>query len=91
MSNRSKRGSAQEPLERCPPSEGDHDLDIYALGESDVPFAAEVKARVNGAAFATLEKWLAGYDVLFLRRNRAKPLLLVPWRTWARILGEVRQ
>jgi hypothetical protein len=26
---------------------------------------------------------------LFHRRNGAKPLVVVPWRTWARILAEV--
>ena len=67
-----------------------HDVDIYALGQ-DEALAAEVKARKNGAGFATLEKWLANYDALFLRRNGADPLVLLPWRVWAGILGEVRR
>ena len=55
----------------------------------NAPLVAEVKARANGAGFSTLEKWLGDYDALFLRRNGTEPLVLVPWRTWARILGEV--
>jgi hypothetical protein len=37
-----------------------------------------VKARKNGSGFALLEKWLDTYDVLFLRRDRADPLVLLP-------------
>jgi Holliday junction resolvase len=68
-----------------------HDVDVYALGENQAPLIAEVKGRANGAGFAMLGKWLGDYDVLFLRRSGADPLVLVPWRVWARILGEVRR
>jgi hypothetical protein len=67
-----------------------HDLDIYVLGPDEAPLVAEVKARANGAGFAMLGKWLGSYDVLFLRRNGADPLVVIPWHMWARILGEVR-
>jgi hypothetical protein len=50
----------------------------------------EVKGRKNGAGFVTLEKWLGEYDGLFLRRNNADPLVLLPWRIWARLLGRGR-
>jgi hypothetical protein len=49
-----------------------------------------VKSRKNGAGFTTLEAWLNEYDALFLRRNNADPLVLLPWRIWARILERVR-
>jgi hypothetical protein len=68
-----------------------HDVDVYALGENQPPLVAEVKARATGAGFAVLEKWLGNYDALILRRDRADPLVLLPWRVWARILGEVRR
>jgi Holliday junction resolvase len=68
-----------------------HDLDIYALGECEAPLFAEVKSRANGTGFTTLEKWLGTYDAPFLRRNGADPLVLVPWRIWARIFAEVRR
>lgn len=64
-----------------------HDIDIYARGREEAPLVAEVKARKNGAGFTTLETWLGEYDALFLRRNNAEPLVVVPWRVWATILG----
>jgi hypothetical protein len=68
-----------------------HDIDIYALGADEAPLVAEVKGRKNGAGFATLERWLGEYDALFLRRNNTDPLVLLPWRMWARLLGQVRR
>jgi hypothetical protein len=49
-----------------------------------------VKGRKSGAGFTTFERWLDEYDALFLRRNNADPLVLLPWRIWARILERVR-
>jgi Holliday junction resolvase len=68
-----------------------HDIDVYALGRDEAPLVAESKARANGAGFAQLEKWLGEYDALFLRRNNADPLVLVPWRIWARLLERARR
>lgn len=68
-----------------------HDLDVYALGKDEAPLVSEVKSRKNGAGFTTLEKWLGEFDALFLRRNNCEPLVLVPWRTWTRLLEKVRQ
>ena len=67
-----------------------HDVDIYTFGNDAAPMVAEVKGRKNGAGFVTLEKWLGKYDGLFLRRNNADPLVLLPWRIWARLLGRGR-
>ena len=67
-----------------------HDLDIYAFGREQAPIVAESKARKNGASFVQLETWLGEYDVLFLRRNNADPMVLLPWRVWARLLERVR-
>jgi len=64
-----------------------HDIDVYAFGTDEAPLVAEVKARKNAAGFATLDRWLGEYDVLFLRRDNAESLALVPWRVWARLLG----
>jgi len=68
-----------------------HDLDIYALGRDKAPLVAEAKARKNGAGFTTLEKWLGEFDALFLRRNHADALVVLPWRVWARLLERVRR
>ena len=66
-----------------------HDLDIYALGQDEAPLVAEVKARKSGDGFVQLEKWLGAYDLLFLRRNNADPLVLLPWRVWAALLTKI--
>jgi hypothetical protein len=68
-----------------------HDLDVYVLGKECAPLVAEAKGRKNGAGFTTLEKWLADYDLLFLRRDHADLLVVLPWSVWARILEKVRQ
>jgi Holliday junction resolvase len=67
-----------------------HDLDIYAFGKDEAPLVAEVKARKSGGGFVQLEKWLGEFDALFLRRNNADPLIVVPWRVWAQLLKRVR-
>jgi hypothetical protein len=51
-----------------------HDIDVYTFGKTEPPLAVEVKARASGAGFTTIEKWLANYDALFLRRDGADPL-----------------
>jgi len=47
---------------------------------------AEVKARASGEGFKTLERWLGGNDLLFLRRDRAKPLVVMEWDTYVRMM-----
>jgi len=68
-----------------------HDIDLYLFGRDEAPVVAEVKARANGAGFTTLEKWLGAFDALFLRRNNADPLVVLPWKMWARILERLRR
>ncbi len=68
-----------------------HDLDIYALGRDQAPLVAECEARRTGAGFTTLERWLGEYDALFLRRDHADPLVLLPWRVWVALLEKVQR
>ncbi|MBO0737073.1 MAG: hypothetical protein J2P48_10955 [Alphaproteobacteria bacterium] len=63
-----------------------HDLDVYVFGREAAPLVAEVKGRKNGQGFALLEKWLSTFDLLFLRRNRQEPLVVLPWRTYVGLL-----
>jgi Holliday junction resolvase len=51
------------------------------------PLSGAAHYRGNGEGFALLERWLGDADMLFLRRNRAEPLVVVPWRVWARLLS----
>lgn len=48
---------------------------------------AEVKSRGGGQGFLTLERWLGDHDLLFLRRDRKKPLVVVSWKTYARMIA----
>jgi hypothetical protein len=48
------------------------DVDLYIFGPDAAPIVCEVKARASGEGFATLERWLADFDALFLRRDRAE-------------------
>jgi Holliday junction resolvase len=66
-----------------------HDVDLYPFGREEAPIVAESKARKNGAGFTQLENWLGDYDVLFLRRNNADPMIVLPWRVWAALLAKI--
>ena len=66
-----------------------HDVDIYPFGQEEAPIVAESKARKNGAGFTQLETRLGEFDVLFLRRNHADPMIVLPWRTWAALLAKI--
>src|SRR6516225_9054374 len=65
-----------------------HDIDLYPFGRDAAPLVA---ARKNGSGFTQLEKWLGEYQVLFLRRDRADPLVLLPWSTWEALLEKVQR
>ena len=83
--------------ERCPLSGASryrgsgHDADLYLFGADQAPIKAEVKARKSGAGFVTLENWIGNYDALFLRKDRAEPIVVVPWRVWAHLVERVRR
>lgn len=51
---------------------------------------AESKGRRNGKGFVQLERWLGDLDVLFLKRDRAKPMVAMTWKTFERLLGGER-
>ena len=75
------------PLSGAVRSQGNGaDVDIYAFGPNQAPLVCEVKARKSGDGFKTLEGWLGEHDALFLRRDRAEPLVVLPWRTWAQMV-----
>lgn len=68
-----------------------HDVDVYPFGRDDAPITCEVKCRKNGAGFSSIERWLGEFDALFLRRNNADPLVVLPWRVWAALLAKVQR
>jgi len=63
------------------------DVDCYVRGRDAAPFVTEVKARASGEGFVTLERWLGMNDALFLVRDRAKPLVVLPWERWAEMVS----
>jgi hypothetical protein len=67
-----------------------HDVDLYIFGPDEAPAVSEVKARKCGGGFTTVEKWLGEYDALFLRRDNADPLVVLPWAIWARLIQRGR-
>lgn len=66
------------------------DVDVYARGDQEAPFVCEVKARASGEGFKTLEAWLGEADALFLIRDRAAPMVVVPWDRWLELLAKAR-
>ncbi len=49
-------------------------------------FLAEVKSRQAGQGFTTLERWLGTNDVLFLRRDRQAPFVILSWTTYEKLI-----
>lgn len=57
------------------------------IGEGATVFRGEVKARSKGQGFRLLEKWLSGNDVLFIKRDRQAPLVVMEWDSYAALLN----
>ena len=64
-----------------------HDVDVYPFGVDDAAFTAEIKGRKTADGFRMLERWLGDYDLLFLRRDRSEPLVVLPWRTYSALIS----
>jgi Holliday junction resolvase len=76
------------PLSGATKYQGGVDVDVYPWGSDGPPLVCEVKARASGTGFKVLERMLGDADVLFLRRDRQKPLVVLPWVTWQRLLKQ---
>lgn len=66
---------------------GSYTGDVLIHLNGKAALISEVKARKNGGGFTTIENWLSKNDVLFLRRDRADPLVVLPWSTWQRLVS----
>lgn len=49
-------------------------------------FTAEVKARRAGNGFVQLERWKGEADLLFVKRDRQAPLVVMDWPLYTRLL-----
>lgn len=58
-----------------------NDIDVYPFGQDEEAWVFEVKGRKDGNGFRMLDRWLGDNDGLFLRRNRAKPGVYLPWES----------
>ena len=66
-----------------------HDIDLYVL--KGAPLKGEVKARNKGQGWTLLEKWIDGADVLFLRADNARPLVVVTPDAYERLLRAAKE
>ena len=48
---------------------------------------AEVKARKNGSGFKTIEKWMGDYDLIFLKKNNQKPIVIMNWELFSKFIA----
>jgi Holliday junction resolvase len=62
-----------------------HPGDVLIKLQGDT-LRGEVKARKSGEGFVTLERWLGANDFLFLKRDRAEPVVVLPWPTYERLI-----
>ena len=60
-----------------------HDVDIY-LKERAAPLCCEVKGGQQVPKFCLSA--LGENDALFLRRDNAEPVVMVPWRVWKELV-----
>ena len=56
------------------------------IGEGEDVLRGEVKARANGQGFRVLEKWLQDNDVLFIKRDRVEPMVVMDWSAYAQLI-----
>jgi hypothetical protein len=67
------------------------DIDLYLRGQEAAPWRGECKARGSGEGFATIKRWLGDADFLALVEDRCEPLIVLPWKQWAELLGMLRR
>jgi len=67
-----------------------HDIAVYPFGMDEIIYA-EIKGRKNGAGFTMLDNWLGKKVQLFLKKDRGKPGVYMPWETYVRYLEEIQR
>lgn len=64
---------------------GDLTIEVPGLGN----ILGEVKSRQGGGGFKLIEAWLGSNDLLFLKRDREDPLVVMPWEVFERFIERV--
>jgi len=52
-------------------------------------YRAEVKARASGSGYTVIERWKGDNDILFLKRDRQEPLVVVDLNLFTVLLSGV--
>ena len=47
---------------------------------------AEVKGRSNGEGFTQLERWKGSNDLLFLKKDRSEPMVVMDWALFTHLI-----
>lgn len=81
-----QRGIAAErvPLSGLMGGIYDGDLCIPTVAAPD--FKCEVKSRKSGAGFTVLEKWMQDKDIMFLKRDRQEPMVVLSWEVFIKLM-----
>lgn len=51
-------------------------------------FVGEIKCRKNGSGFKVIEEWLGDNDFLFIKRDRQKPLVVMQFEQYAKLINQ---
>jgi hypothetical protein len=66
----------------------DADVDIYPFGEDAGAWIGECK--VGAQVPKSVGQWLGENDMLFMRRDREQPVVVLPWARWCDLLGYLK-
>jgi len=68
---------------------GSYTGDVMVHGLLCGSLKCEVKARAGGDGFKTLEGWLGDNDLLFLRRDRRPPMVVMEMGTLLKLMADL--
>ena len=77
------------PAERVPLSGsigGKYSGDVVIPDISSPIFRCEVKSRKSTNGFSVIARWLGDNDMLFIREDRQPPLVVMPWKTYEKMM-----
>jgi hypothetical protein len=58
------------------------------FGKSCANWVGEVKARKDGSGFKTLDRWLGDNDALFLKKNNADVMVVLPFDRFLELMRD---
>jgi hypothetical protein len=77
------------PCERVPLSGsmgGKYSGDLCIPSVEHPKYICESKARKNGEGFTTIEKWMENKDLLFIKRNRKDPMVVMSFEVYLELI-----